>query len=280
MFYIDPVEALKIAGTAVEIFEKRSQITTLIQKFVFWCTQGQLQTPIFGLGGTGKSTLGGILAGKLDPTKGRTEYSVSIMEEEFQMQGGILCTLLVPPGQPSRQAFYWSDLKSLVAAGKVKILINVVSYGYHSLEEESYKLHKDYENGKTAAEFFKKYAENRRADEEKSVASLVDSIAGTGRRLRMLTIVTKQDLWWNQRETVKKHYMEGAYNASIKDIAGRLGARNFQHEFLSVSLVSANLLTRANERLADVESGYDDPVRIAHVKQLVDVFYKFTRARR
>lgn len=87
----------------------------------------------------------------------------------------------------------------------------------------------------------------------------------------MLTLITKQDLWWEGREAVKSHYQNSAYNDVIKEIVETRGTANFSHEYLSTSLIINNFKSGANELLKPVSAGYDQALQFGHLN---DVFKK------
>jgi len=81
----------------------------------------------------------------------------------------------------------------------------------------------------------------------------------------MLTFITKQDLWWNQRVSVKAHYSEGEYATLLRSVREHKGAANFHHEFVSAALVQQNLKTADGFTLAETVTGYDDPLRLTNL---------------
>jgi hypothetical protein len=78
----------------------------------------------------------------------------------------------------------------------------------------------------------------------------------------MITIVSKQDLWWNQRNEVKDHYANGEYEQIIQGIRNRIGSTRFVHEYCSASLVMENFLSGANEMLVPTTGGYDQSLKL------------------
>jgi hypothetical protein len=80
----------------------------------------------------------------------------------------------------------------------------------------------------------------------------------------MVTLVTKQDLWWSQRHEVKAFYETGAYNALINDLRKHKGEANFSHDFISASLNLLNFKTEDGTVLTKTVAGYDNALRIAN----------------
>ncbi|HLT37884.1 MAG TPA: hypothetical protein VK034_16480 [Enhygromyxa sp.] len=87
---------------------------------------------VFGSAGAGKSTLGAVLAGdEVGP-----DYRDSRHLETYSLQGGVPCSILVPPGQESLRAATWSDLLREVSTGRSAIVIHVVSWGLNPIGDQ------------------------------------------------------------------------------------------------------------------------------------------------
>lgn len=91
----------------------------------------------------------------------------------------------------------------------------------------------------------------------------------------MITLVTKQDLWWNERNKVKDHYMNGEYNSTIEKVMGRRGRNNFAHEYVSASLVLSNFSTSSGELLAPNTAGYDQNIQLENLLNLFKTVDRF-----
>ena len=94
----------------------------------------------------------------------------------------------------------------------------------------------------------------------------------------MLTVVTKQDLWWEERDVVKKHYESGTYMRFLDALKESKGTQNFHHEFVSASLVMNNLCSDSGEILFPTARGYDENLQIAHQKHLIDTLHDLIKA--
>lgn len=178
--------------------------------------------------------------------------------------------MIVAPGQQRREDT-WDDLLRSLASGKIKLIIHVVSWGYHSFGEFSYTDHKLYQKGMTSEQFIGEYAEecrNRELDVLRKIEPHL-SIADQKKTI-VITLVTKQDLWWNDRLKVKKHYAEGNYESLIQDIRNKRGSSNFVHDYRSTSLVMENLVSGTNELLVPTTQGYDQRLKIANFKYFLD----------
>lgn len=179
-------------------------------------------------------------------------------------------SVIVVPGQERREDT-WDDLLRSLVSGKVKLIIHVVSWGYHSFGEFGYTQHRLYQRGMTTERFVEEYAGDRR-NRELGVLRKIEphlSIADQKKTI-MITLVTKQDLWWNDRLAVKEHYTNGDYERQIQEIRNRRESSNFVHEYLSASLVMKNLISWANELLIPTTQGYDQRLRVTNFRNFLN----------
>ncbi|MFM9960885.1 MAG: hypothetical protein ACKV2Q_06635 [Planctomycetaceae bacterium] len=262
------VESLK-AGLI--LFEKRETIATAAKRLWRHIRKGDVRIAVFGPGGVGKSTLGEILSGSLDPSTTPRQYRESIWTEEFRLPGDVPATLLVAPGQERRRKTTWSDLFRQLSKGKSIGVINLVAYGYHAIGgEQSFKQNEVYQPGMTRLQFLKAFTERQRQSELQVLREIQPHLEAAYGRIWMLTLVTKQDLWWKNRKTVEEHYTQGEYNRIVDEIAARRGSEQFSHEFVSASLVIQNLMTNIGEELAPTTAGYDQTRRAANLLALLE----------
>ncbi len=123
--------------------------------------------------------------------------------------------------------------------GKSSVVINVVAWGYHSLNRVSFQDNNLYQPGMSKDQFLAEYLAAWRVKEEAGIQKLAPHLETAKRRIRMITLITKQDLWWNDRLAVQKHYEEGAYGKAIQRVQ-ESRQEKFIHVYLPVSLVSQN----------------------------------------
>lgn len=94
-------------------------------------------------------------------------------------------------------------------ADSLDAVINVVSYGYH-----------EYTYGKDEAitqdhQVSEKYLGMNIGREISTISEWSVSLGGGGRKYRLITVVTKADLWWSNQEKVLNHYQKGDYYSSL-----------------------------------------------------------------
>ena len=265
------VETAFEAGLA--IYENRSRLEALARRIRFRIKRGHLRIGVFGLGGTGKTTLGYVLVG----VPRRINKSVSV--QEFHLSGDLECTLLVAPGQGRRIELVWPALFRSVADGSMTGVVNVVSWGYHSFAGVGFRDHAAYQDGMDEREFLLAYSSMRRERELEALRTMTPHLKSAPGDLWMITLVTKQDLWWKDQLKVRDYYETGEYNELIAGIRVSRGAEHFRHEYAFASLVMNNLRTSDGELLVPTTEGYDQNMQEASMSRLLQVFWDLVRDR-
>jgi hypothetical protein len=264
----------EIAGWA---WEKRDQILGLLSELRDWFRGGKKddaqQRPgilILGPGGTGKSTLGRILSGEYDLLLDLPgEYRESISAEEYELPGDPKIEILVPPGQYHRREATWTQLLADLSAGRFRGIILLNAYGYHTLGQIDFRgtaLYK--ERGKSG--FLPAYLEERRSDELAVLKKLSDAACSTRGSLWILSLISKQDLWWPRRSEVERHYRAGDYGTMIGELQTHLGQLRFRHEFSFASLVISNFMAGRDVTLSRNAAGYDQNLQVASLRRLFE----------
>lgn len=264
------VETIGAISTGVSVIEISEKLFPTVKRIFNLLKNGELTIAILGAGGTGKTTLGKLLSGEFELSDLLQAYQESISIEQYKLDSNAVGSVIVVPGQGRRQDT-WDDLLRSLAGGKIKLIIHVVSWGYHSFGEFSYTEHRLYQNGMTSEQFIDAYAEecrNRELDVLRKIEPHL-SIADQKKTI-FITLVTKQDLWWNNRLEVNEHYAEGDYENLIQDIRNKRGSSNFVHEYRSTSLVMENLISGANELLVPTTQGYDQRLKVANFRYFLN----------
>lgn len=264
------VETIEAIGTGVGVIEISEKLFPTFKRIFNLLKNGELKIAIFGAGGTGKSTLGKLLSGEFELSGLLQTYQESISIEQYKLESNNIGSVIVAPGQKRREDT-WDDLLRTLVGGKIKLIIHVVSWGYHSFGEFSYTQHRLYQSGMTLEEFLREYAavcRNRELDVLRRIEPHL-SIADQ-RKTIVITLVSKQDLWWNNRLEVNKHYVEGTYEQLIQNIRNKRGANNFIHEYRSTSLVMENFLSGDNELLIPTTQGYDQRLKVANFRYFLN----------
>lgn len=229
---------------------------------------------ILGPGGTGKTTLARLLSGELgwlDDTPGVYEESNDI--EQFNLTDDPAVEVVVAPGQEYRREATWPGLHSQIASGVFRGVILMNAFGHHSFNTPSMKDHRLWATTKTKTKFVPAFLADRQAEELRVLQQLVPFISTCKRKLWLLSVVAKQDLWAKHQGAVDRHYRSGAYAAAVQSMANALGSHAFRHDLVFVSLIMKNLETPAGEKLQTTASAGYDMTRLADsVRQLVSTF--------
>jgi hypothetical protein len=264
------IETLEIVNTGVSIFDLSEKLFPTFKKFLSLLKNGELRVAILGAGGTGKTTLGKLFSGEFGFDSFLGGYEESIAINAYKLESNVFGSIVVAPGQKRREDT-WDDLLREIADGEIDLIIHLTSWGYHSFGSFGYQEHRLYQNGMTIDEFVEIYTRDC-LDRELEVLRRVEphiSIAKQKKTI-LITLVTKQDLWWNDRLKVKQHYIAGEHEKLIDQIRQKRGSSNFIHEYCSVYLVLENLISGKGELLKPTTSGYDQRLKWANYKKLID----------
>jgi glycine/D-amino acid oxidase-like deaminating enzyme len=225
---------------------------------------------IIGPGGVGKSTTARFLSGEFtSPTEVPGKYDESLGLEVYPLDDDPRVELVVPPGQKHRRDATWNELERTISDGGYRGIILTCSFGYHSMGQYSYKDHGLYKG--RLDEFMVAFLNDCRKEELAVLNRLSPHFCANDRKFWVLTLVTKQDLWWDNRSTVESHYREGKYADAMEQIAKRIGAANFRHEAVFASLVISNFVTGNGELLAETVAGYDQNLQAESLLRFIAV---------
>ena len=268
------VESIEVASTALSAIELSEKIMPTFFKILRLLRNGQVTIAVFGAGGSGKSTLGKLFSGDLEPISLFHSYQESVAIEKYQLDGNAFGSLIVAPGQERRQDT-WGDMLRYISSGKVQIVLNVAAWGCHSFQDFRYSEHRLFQEGMSLSQFIGLYLDDRRSRELDVLRTLQPHLSiANSRKLILITLITKQDLWWNERLEVKRYYTQGPYEGAIQNIRNRLGSSNFIHEYMSASLVMENFLSGSGEMLIPVTQGYDQRLKAANMRHFLNAIEK------
>jgi ABC-type transport system involved in cytochrome c biogenesis ATPase subunit len=269
----------EILGAAVTIFEQRRNISKLLRKFRYKLLHGTLNVVIFGPGGAGKTTLGNLISGKLDIRKSNQKYIESPDIEYFKFANHISGELIIGPGQKRRATATWNNLYTKLAHGNSQGVINVVSYGFHSFTEIGWKDLRQYQKGMNKQTLINRYLKDSKNEELRVIKEITPRLKDAKKDIWMITLVTKQDLWWDERINVLDFYTKGLYNKYIEEISEYRGAKNFHHEYRSCSLVISNFFDGQNIILVNNTAGYDQSLQNANLEMFINTINSFSNKR-
>lgn len=275
-------QAIEMASVGAELWKQASWLKRKLRWVVNRIIKGELKIVIFGAGGTGKSTLKDfLLHDQKSSSKYASEYKESTAPERdrIDIKGDQPCWIIALPGQGRRVKAHWPEFLREISTGKIWLIINVVAYGYHSFGSISYKdteIYKQHSNI-SVTEFVELWRKDRLIEELNLMKELVPHINCANGVARMITLVTKQDLWWKQRQDVANYYMNGDYDRFIENIKTQRGQQHFIHEYLSASLAANNFRSGTHEDLAYTTAGYEQIIQQAHLVELANTISKIVK---
>ena len=263
---------IEVVTTALmeRAWHERSTIAQFVSDLASAVRNNQFKAFAFGPGGVGKTTLGKLLSGEYSIESVPPDYDLSIESEEYGIRGRFFVGLSVPPGQEDKRGYHWDELYRDIADAKRYAIIKVVSWGYHSLAKIEKSNHRLFVPGMNDADFLSKFLEDRRAAEISVLRELLPHLKTAPGKLRMLTLVTKQDLWWSDRSAVKAFYEGGEYNALIEELRNHKGIANFSHDYVSASLNLLNFRTYDGTVLTKTIAGYDSALWIVNFNNAIN----------
>jgi|GEM_PF-694971 hypothetical protein len=279
-FVIEPSHVVGAIGLTRATIERNEQIRRVILRVYNRVRLGKICVPTFGAGGTGKSTLGTLFAARFLPDWTADALPRSIELEHYEFSGNLEATLIAAPGQTRylgkesvSESARWDTLYQLMAQGKSPLVINVVCYGLHSFRGGTFRDSAYYQPGMTLEEFVAHYMIKRREAELHNLDALLEPLKIAPGTVRFLTVVAKQDLWWNERGVVEKYYTDEAsdYMQRIRAVKNYRGNEQFPTEFVSACLYRENLRTDDGTMLVPVSAGYDDITRRMNLNNLASI---------
>lgn len=249
---------------------------------------GRKEVFIFGCGGTGKTTLATLLDGEISIGEVTGAYVLSPNTEESEIEEKRFGKVFTVPGQEKHHDNHWGPLLDAVKRSKNPLVINVVSHGYHAISRTPIRKVHSLSGGITDKSV-RAFLEEQRKNEVRFLKYMVGNLRQFPGDLDLVTIVTKQDLWWAEREKVQTHYTEissgdvtkdtpadeTTYEDQIRLLESAVGTGSFNHTLVSASLGHINLLTSKGALVAPVAAGYDASLLHSNFANLINTLRAF-----
>lgn len=124
----------------------------------------------------------------------------------------VLFRFLDTPGEDLNEDFRNNFMKN---NKDIKLVMNVVCYGYHEYENALYsdKTPNPIEDHHVSQDFL----EDSREREVKRLSEWVNYLTIEQPELKIITVVTKADLWRGNYHKVMSHYKQGSYHTTLMD---------------------------------------------------------------
>lgn len=281
-------EAAKLAAN--ELLKHKKSYFALLDDLYKRVRDGQQNIYIFGAGGTGKTTLANILEGKEHVGSITGEYDLSEITHETDVKERRFKNVWTAPGQSVFRNEEWGDLADDLKSKKNTLLINIVSYGYLSVQRSDVSEIDEFKKNGVNKDTIRDLLKNARIEETQAIKELVDYTRNI-KSVKMITVITKQDLWWKDRAKVKGHYEKTspkqitddtlAENSTYQDHISRLrravGEKNMKHIVTSVSFGNINFKTKDGHLIQETTGGYDAGLLHANFAQFAKTLDQFIR---
>ncbi len=183
------------------------------------------------------------------------KYAESYAEEHYTLSGDPDIEIVVPAGQEYRQVASLVNVRADITGGRYSGIIVVAAFGHHTLARFGYKSHALYQGSKER--FLEAYRTARLEDEQKVIDFLRPALEDAPGKLWFLTVVTKQDLWWERRQEADAAYCSGWWSDTLREVGTTRGEKAFRHETAFVCVVQANLEDPEGNVLFETTAGYD-----------------------
>jgi hypothetical protein len=155
-------------------------------------------------------------------------------------------------------------------------VIHVVAGGYSSFTNYSFKETKYFKQGDTESDFLKTYREAQIANDIQILKRIKPIIKSAKRNMWFITLISKEDLWWDQRDEIYNIYKNGAYGELINELQSLKNIK-FSHRFCSVALHHESFVSGEHETLAKNSSTYNTEIREKNLLNFINSLEDFTR---
>lgn len=227
---------------------------------------------IVGCGGAGKTTLLQLMCSGPDFLFNvPTDYVESISVETIDWPHGPGTELVALPGQRHRFDRDFAEYAPRIEAGEFRGVICVSSFGYHAVGQVRKDELRDYRPKMSRSALLTEFTTVQREAELRLLRALAGSMSRVRKPVWMLSLVTKEDLWFKSTKSVREHYEEGEHRQIINEIAKHRAPEEFRHELAYVSLLIRNLETGKGDLLANTVSGYDQKKQSESIRRLMQV---------
>lgn len=227
---------------------------------------GKAMFGVVGVGGAGKSSFAKVISGQSALHQLPVAYESDLTEERSEFKDTQFLQLLTIAGQDTLATRGHRSIGKELKKLKRLVLVNIVSFGHsappRTMTRSQFERFSGMEGRKLedqAADYFQK----QRVQEEMHLAQLARALsaeadAARATRAIFLTVILKQDLWWDERDDVYRHYTasDGNYVKAVESVGNVFGGFEMA-EVVSLALHPLNLILADGAVLKQTCSGYD-----------------------
>lgn len=227
--------------------------------------KGKALVGVVGIGGAGKSTFAKVISGQSALHELPVDYDADLTHQTVDFKNLDYLRVLTIAGQDPLATRGHATIAKEIASLRRLVLINVVSFGHsatpRTMTRPQFEMYQN-EPGKTFDELVASHFLRQRVQEQLHLAQMTASFtamkanANWAVRVGFVTIILKQDLWWNEQDQVHRHYSGGAYGQCVQDLEAVFGGFEFK-DLLSTSLQPLNLQLTDGALLKATCAGYD-----------------------
>lgn len=203
--------------------------------------KGSEHVLMLGSTGTGKSQFLTSLHIELPNAIDEMARTEAMQKAELKHNGAFF-DFIDTPGEEAKRAKRQAAYADFVSRDDPGGIINVVSYGYH-----------EYSKGRDLGPLTgygrpsKRFLEDHRRREIAALNEWIPVVAGRESVRWMATVVSKADLWWEDRSKVVEHYESGPYGQALNSLG-----------WLSPSVVTYSSLRHKFYKTSRLDGTFDD----------------------
>jgi hypothetical protein len=263
------IEAVGTAAAEVafkKALERRSRVRAFAKELNEIRKHGNINIVLLGEAGVGKTTTQRLLTGKWEVDTVPAAYRPTIGVDKDPLRGRAFALVLAGAGQSALREASAKEIFPRIQNGKRVVVIHVVTYGFNDLSLVEFNSACQAVGAAGRDDFLEKFLAFERQKELETLRELLKLVRPATGTVNLVTLVTKQDLWWDRRNDVRHFYSanDSRYKSEVDAITHVRGAANFSHHIVSCALIPQNLRTQDDVLVAPVVTGYDKVLLLAN----------------
>ncbi|MDB2687226.1 hypothetical protein N9Y42_08435 [Mariniblastus sp.] len=222
---------------------------------------------IIGAGGVGKTTLQKVLNCTFDTqyeTTDRLRESIDVEEAYDHSENRYFINL---PGQKFRREGTWEKHLDDLAENKIAGVIIVNAGGFHEIRGE-YQSERQFQEIDDESKFLNAFVREKLKDELEILETLAPIIKKRTKKLWILNVILKQDLWYSERTKMTDLYQgDGEYAKRMKNLREHYPLLKVETEF--GCLVIANFSDGNKKLIKKTTAGYEQNTAVRSLERIL-----------